>query len=153
IGHDWGAAVAWAIAQRHQEAVTKLAALQAPLPAAWRANLTFAQLLRSWYMFFFQLPRIPEWWASANDFARVAKMYRQTSVRPNAFTDDDIEAYKEALRQPGALRSSINYYRANVLPSLFRGGGETLRENRRIRTPTLFIYGEQDMAIIPSTVR
>ena len=154
VAHDWGAGVAWAIAQRHPEAVTKLAALQVPLPAAWRANMTFAQLRHSWYMFFFQLPRIPEWWASAHDFARVEKMYRQTSVRPHAFNDDDIEVYKAALRQPGALTGSLNYYRANVFRSLFRRGIETPREGRgRVRVPTLFIYGEQDVAVIPSTVR
>jgi pimeloyl-ACP methyl ester carboxylesterase len=154
IAHDWGAGVAWALAQRHPEAVTKLAALQVPMPAAWRENLTFAQLRRSWYMFFFQLPRLPEWWASANDFARMAKMYRQTAVRPDAFADEDIEAYKEAMRQPRALTSGINYYRANVLRSLFRGGIETPEEKSGpIRVPTLFIYGEQDMAIIPQTVR
>jgi len=154
VAHDWGAAVAWAVAQRHPEVISKLAALQVPLPAAWRANMTFAQLRRSWYMFFFQLPRIPEWWAGAHDFARVEKMYRKSSVRPDAFSDDDIEAYKQALRQPGALTSSINYYRANVFRSLRRGGGETPKDSPGcIRVPTLFIYGEQDVAVIPSTVR
>jgi pimeloyl-ACP methyl ester carboxylesterase len=155
VAHDWGAGVAWALAQRHPESVSRLVAMQVPPPAAWRANFTLGQLRRSWYMFFFQLPRLPEWWASANDFARVEKMYRETSVRPDSFTDADIAAYKEALRQPKALSSSLNYYRANVLKSLFRGGGvETPSEgNGRVRVPTLFIYGEQDVAIIPETVR
>lgn len=154
VGHDWGAAVAWAIARRHPEAVSKLVAMQVPPPAAWRANFTLRQLRRSWYMFFFQLPRVPEWWASANDFARVEKMYRETSVRPGAFTDSDIAVYKEALRQPGALTSSLNYYRANVLKSLFRGGVETPNQrDGRVSVPTLFIYGEKDVAIIPETVR
>jgi pimeloyl-ACP methyl ester carboxylesterase len=115
--------------------------------------MTFAQLRRSWYMFYFQLPRVPEWWASARDFRRVAEMYRKTSVRPNAFTDEDIEAYKAALKQPGALTASLNYYRANVLRSLKRRGVETPDEARRVKSPTLFIYGEQDMAVIPSTVK
>jgi pimeloyl-ACP methyl ester carboxylesterase len=155
VAHDWGAGVAWALAQRHPEVVSKLVVMQVPPPAAWRANFTFRQLQRSWYMFFFQLPRLPEWWATANDFARVDKMYRETSVRPDAFTDSDIAAYKDALRQPGALRSSLNYYRANVLKSLFRGGGVETPSERdgRVRVPTLFIYGEQDVAIIPETVR
>src|SRR5881394_2322334 len=96
VAHDWGAGVAWAVAQRHPEKVTKLAALLVPLPAAWSKNLTFAQLRRSWYMFFFQLPWLPEWWARANKFARLEKMYRTTAVRPGAFTDEDIKAYKEA---------------------------------------------------------
>lgn len=154
VAHDWGAGVAWAIAQKHPEVVERLAALQVPLPAAWRENMTFAQLRRSWYMFFFQLPRVPEWWASANDFARVDEMYRTTAVRPGAFSDEDIKAYKEAMRQPGALTSALNYYRANVFRSLFRGGVETpSQSDGRIRVPTLFIYGEQDMAVIPSTVK
>jgi pimeloyl-ACP methyl ester carboxylesterase len=154
VGHDWGAAVAWAVAQRHPEVVSKLAALQVPPPAAWRANFTLRQLRRSWYMFFFQLPRLPEWWACANDFARVERMYKETSVRPETFAEGDIAAYKEALRQPGALTSAINYYRANVFRSLMRSGGkEKGKGHGRIRVPTLFIYGEYDFAIIPDTVR
>jgi len=154
IAHDWGAGVAWAVAQRHPEAVERLAALQVPLPAAWRENMTFAQFRRSWYMFFFQLPWLPEWWASANDFARVDEMYRKTSVRPGAFSDEDLEAYKQAMRQPRALTSALNYYRANVLRSLFRSGVETPNESDGgVRVPTLFIYGEQDMAVIPSTIK
>src|SRR5437016_1117917 len=56
VGHDWGAAVAWAVAQRHPDLVSKLAALQVPPPIAWKENYTLRQFLRSWYMFFFQLP-------------------------------------------------------------------------------------------------
>jgi epoxide hydrolase 4 len=154
VAHDWGAGVAWALAQRHPEVVSKLVAMQVPPPAAWRANFTFRQLRHSWYMFFFQLPRLPEWWASANDFARVEKMYKETSFSPSAFTDEDISVYREALRQPGALTCSLNYYRANVFRSLFRGGVETRDDrNGRIRVPTLFVYGERDVAIIPDTVR
>jgi pimeloyl-ACP methyl ester carboxylesterase len=154
VGHDWGAAVAWAVAQRHQEVVSKLVAMQVPPPAAWRANFTLRQLRHSWYMFFFQLPRVPEWWAGSNDFARVDKMYRETTVRPDAFSESDIAVYKEALRQPGALTSSINYYRANVFRSLLRGGAETPNQaSGRIRAPTLFIYGEHDVAVLPETVR
>jgi len=154
VAHDWGAGVAWALAYRHPDTVAKLVAMQVPPPAAWRANFTLRQLRHSWYMFFFQLPRLPEWWASANDFARVEKMYRETIFRPGAFTAEDIAVYKEALRQPGALTGGINYYRANVFKSLFRGGVETPRDaDGRIRVPTLFIYGEHDMAIIPDTVR
>jgi len=154
VAHDWGASIAWALAQRHPELVSKLVAMQVPPPAAWQTNFTFRQLRHSWYMFFFQLPRLPEWWASANDFARVEKMYKETSVRSDAFTDEDIAVYKEALRQPGALTGGLNYYRANVFKSLFRGGVETPKEtDGRIRVPTLFIYGEQDVAVLPETVR
>jgi len=154
VAHDWGAGVAWALAQRHPELVSKLVAMQVPPPAAWRSNFTLRQLRHSWYMFFFQLPRLPEAWARANDFARLARMYRETTVSSDVFTDEDIEVYKEALRQPGALTAGINYYRANVFKSLFRGGVESPKENDgRIRVPTLFIYGERDHAVLPETVR
>src|SRR5882672_11288747 len=49
VGHDWGAAVAWVVAQKHPERVSKLAVLQVPIAAAWRANLTLKQFLLSWY--------------------------------------------------------------------------------------------------------
>ncbi len=153
VAHDWGAAVAWALAQRRPDVVSKLVTMQVPPPAAWRANFTLRQLRHSWYMFFFQLPRLPEWWARANDFARVEKMYKETSIRRGAFTNEDIAVYKEALRQPGALTSSINYYRANVFRSLQRGRVETFKTKGGIRVPTLFIYGEHDVAILPETVR
>jgi len=153
VAHDWGAGVAWALAQRHPELISRLVAMQVPPPAAWRTNFTLRQLRHSWYMFFFQLPRLPESWARKNDFACLEKMYQETTVRKGVFTDEDIEVYKSALRQPGALTAGINYYRANVFKSLFRGGVETPQDDGRIRVPTLFIYGERDHAILPETVR
>src|SRR2546430_9695240 len=149
---DWVPELVGTLGKGLQNWFQKLVAMQVPPPAAWQANFTLRQLRHSWYMFFFQLPRLPEAWASANDFAKLAKMYRETSVRSDAFTDEDIEVYKEALRQPGALTGGLNYYRANVFRSLFRGGVET-PDDGRIRVPTLFIYGEQDQAILPETVR
>jgi pimeloyl-ACP methyl ester carboxylesterase len=154
IGHDWGAAVAWAVAQRHPEYVWKLAALQVPPTAAWRANMTLRQALRSWYMLFFQLPRMPEWLMSAKDFAFVERIFKKTVARPDTFTDTDIAVYKKALREPGALTAAVNYYRANVF-SMFTKRKRNHEEisDGRIRVPVLFIYGEQDHAIVPETVR
>lgn len=152
VAHDWGAGLAWSLAQRHPEAVKKLVALQVPPTKAWQENFTVRQFLNSWYMFFFQLPRIPEWWASANDFARVKKMFRETSFRPGAFSDDDLVQYINALRQPRALTSALNYYRANVFRSLF-GRKKPVGGDGKVKVPTLFIYGELDQAVRPSTVR
>ncbi len=154
VGHDWGAAVAWAVAQRHPEYVWKLAALQVPPMAAWRANMSLRQALRSWYMLFFQLPRVPEWLMSANDYAFVERAFKKTVARPGTFTDTDIAVYKKALREPGALTAAINYYRANVFSMLKKRKREREElSDGRIRVPTLFIYGEQDHAIAPETVR
>jgi pimeloyl-ACP methyl ester carboxylesterase len=153
VGHDWGAAVAWAVARHYPDYVWKLAALQVPPPAVWAKNLSLRQLLRSWYMFFFQLPSLPEWLIRRDDFARLGRMLRSTS-RPGTFSDEDIAVLKSAMREPGALTASINYYRANLgafLKGRFRRDEFTKQE--RVRVPTLFIYGERDFAIIPETVQ
>jgi pimeloyl-ACP methyl ester carboxylesterase len=167
VAHDWGAAVAWAVAQKYPERVSKLAVLQVPPAAVWRANISLRQLLRSWYMFFFQLPRIPEWAIGRKDFVALNHTFKETVARKGAFSDADIELYREALRRPGAITAAVNYYRANVrriLSPQHAGGtpggdGESKTDQAtpgsdgRIRVPTLFIFGEQDFAILPATVR
>jgi pimeloyl-ACP methyl ester carboxylesterase len=154
VGHDWGAAVAWAVALRHPEYVWKLATMQVPPPAAWRKNMTWRQALRSWYMFFFQIPRLPEWQISRNDFAALERTFKRTTARPGVFSDADITVYKNALRERGALTGAVNYYRANVLPLLFSRRTEANESSEtRVHAPTLFIFGERDFAIIPETVR
>ena len=152
VGHDWGGAVAWAVAQYYPDYVWKLASLQTPPSAVWGRNLTLKQLLRSWYMFFFQIPSLPEWWMRRDDFARLGKMLRATS-RPGTFTDRDIEVLKAALREPGAVTGGMNYYRANLRAFFGHGFGERkIRKHERVRVPTLYIYGERDFAITPETV-
>lgn len=153
VGHDWGAAVAWATALKHPEYVTRLVALQVPPAAAWRANLTLKQALRSWYMLFFQIPLLPEWLISANDFAAVERSFKSAPGRKDAFTDTDIAVYKKALREPNALTGGLNYYRANFRSLFFhnRKESEDLSDDR-VRVPTLLIYGELDTFIVPETL-
>jgi pimeloyl-ACP methyl ester carboxylesterase len=166
VGHDWGAGVAWAVAQKYPQHVSRLAVLQVPPAAAWRANITLRQLLRSWYMFFFQLPRIPEWAISRKDFAALDRVFKESVARKGAFSDADIEVYKEALRRPGCASAAVNYYRANVGRLMSKRNSDNTPEHRssqmderriardgRVRVPTLFIFGEQDFAILPQTVR
>lgn len=149
VGHDWGASVAWAIAQTHPEAVWKLCAMQVPPISIWKQNQTFKQFLASWYMFLFQIPRLPEWLMSRNDYALLANGLQNGTFEKNVFTDTDIAEYKKAWSEPNALTSGINYYRANILKRLF--GKKSIEE--KIKVPTLFIYGEKDAAILPETVK
>ncbi|HZH31263.1 MAG TPA: alpha/beta hydrolase [Pyrinomonadaceae bacterium] len=158
VGHDWGAAVAWAAGAHHPERVRKLASLQVPPLPVWLANMTLKQALSSWYMLFFQLPSLPEWQISTNDFAALERMFKKTA-RPGTFTDTDLAVYKNALRQKSAhtnttaLTAALNYYRANVFSNLSLSPTAAKPEDARIRVPTLFIYGERDFAIVPETVR
>ena len=155
VGHDWGAGVAWAVAMKHPERVSRLVILQVPIAAVWRANMSLRQLLRSWYMFFFQIPRLPEWLISRQDYKAIEQTFTEKVIRKNSFTTDDIERYKEAARQPGALTGAVNYYRANVLDRLLpeKPKSKPSPNQGRVRVPTLFIFAEQDFAIIPATVR
>lgn len=155
VGHDWGAGVSWAVAQKHPDRVSKLIVMQVPPAAVWRKNMSLRQLLRSWYMFFFQLPRLPEWMISRNQFAGLARVFKEKVSRRDTFSDADIAAYREALRKPGAVTAAVNYYRANVF-RVMRGGQRSRTVSKLdnlIRVPTLFIFGEQDSAILPETVK
>jgi len=148
VGHDWGAGTAWGAARFHPEAVEKVAALQVPPPDIWRKNLSLRQLLASWYMFFFQLPWLPEWLLTAKDFEGLAKGIQNSTAVPGVITDEDIEEYKVAWGRRSTVRSGINVYRANIMKRIF--GRRT--EMPKIKVPALFIYGEQDNAILSSSV-
>ena len=61
VGYDIGAAVAWASAAEMPERLASLVTMSVPHPAAFlKALATSRQAFASWYMDFFQLPRIPE---------------------------------------------------------------------------------------------
>jgi epoxide hydrolase 4 len=140
VGHDWGAIAAWIAAMRHPERVEKLAILNVPHPArSLDGLLSPMQLLRSSYVFFFQIPRLPEEVIRAGDFALLRSVLRSDPVQPEALTAEDIERYIEAIAQPGVLTASLNYYRA-----LLRNPREMRALLQRVEAPVLVIWGEKD---------
>lgn len=152
VGHDWGGVIAWQVAIDRPEAVDRLVVLNAPHLSAYERELrsSFSQIRRSSYAFFFQLPWLPEWSLRRDDFAAVAKIFREQPVRPDAFTEEEIERYKRAFARPGALTAAINYYRA-----LFRRMARlTLTQggvgDQRVDVPTLLLWGLRDQALSPS---
>jgi pimeloyl-ACP methyl ester carboxylesterase len=146
VGHDWGGVVAWATAQAHPEAVEHLAVLNAPHPALFARELRRVswQLLRSWYIFFFQLPRIPERVFLRHDAARIARLMRDTAIGDGAFSESDFLEYRRAFSLPGAATASVNYYRAAFRDAL---AGRSPDPRRSISAPTLVIWGEKDIAL------
>ncbi len=145
VGHDWGGAVAWAFALKHPDRTRALVVMNCPHPAVFRRHLRSnpRQLLRSWYIFFFRIPWVPEWLIGAFRRTFIRRTFRGLAVDKAAFSDDCLRRYEKALAQPGALRSAIHYYRAALAPLLRRGD----EEPRRIECPTLVIWGEQDVAL------
>ena len=140
VGHDWGAIVAWITAMRHPGRVGRLAILNVPHPARFPdVLLSPEQLLRSSYVLFFQLPSLPEEVIRAGDFALLRSALRRDPVRAGAFTAEDIERYVGAMKRPGALTATLNYYRA-----LLRNPKETRALLKRVETPVLVIWGERD---------
>ena len=138
VGHDWGSGIAWSFAMQHPEHLQRLAILNGPHPQRLLSGLRKpSQLLKSWYMFFFQLPLLPELVMRRNGFAMLLSGMRNDPTRPGAYSEDDIARYREALARPGALTAFINYYRGmrKVRP---RMSWET------IRADTLIIWGERD---------
>ena len=136
VGHDWGAAVAWSVAQLHPLVVSRLAILNVPHPLAMMRGLRRpAQLKKSWYMFFFQLPKIPERAIARDDFAYIRRMFGV-----DGFTNDEIQPYVEALKTPGALTAALNYYRA-AMRRVFTG---RVPKTVVIECPVLVIWGDKD---------
>jgi pimeloyl-ACP methyl ester carboxylesterase len=138
-GHDWGAAVAYMTAMRHPQLLHKLAILNVPHPERMLSGFrTLRQLRKSWYMFFFQIPGLPE-----RGFARDGFSFGKRSLRadsPQAFSDADLECYAESWAQPGALTGMINYYRA----ALRQSPRAALAQLVPIQTPTMVIWGMRD---------
>jgi pimeloyl-ACP methyl ester carboxylesterase len=142
VGHDWGGAIAWHSALRHPQMVECLAVLNAPHPAAFVRKLkrSPSQLRKAWYMFFFQVPWLPEKLLSARRYAAATRVLTRDAQRRGTLSDEDLVCYRRALAQPGALTAMVNYYRAAFHPRSF----DKRRLASQIEAPTLLIWGERD---------
>ncbi len=143
VGHDWGGALAWQFAIRYPQMTARLIGLNAPPPWTFARELrTFKQLRKSWYIFFFQLPWLPEYILGRNHAKAISQAIYTTALQKAAFPPDVLERYRDAMSKPGALTASLNYYRNIFRRPASKGGGNTM-----VSAPTLLIWGEQDTAL------
>lgn len=135
VGHDWGAAVAWALAADRPDLVATLTSVSVPHPGAFaRAMVSSAQALRSYYMLLFQLPHLPERFADSRP-ARVAAALRRTGM-----DEAMIEDVRRDLVDTGALTGGLNWYRAMALS---RPGALTAP----VTVPTTHVWSDGDVAL------
>jgi pimeloyl-ACP methyl ester carboxylesterase len=144
VGHDWGGAIAWTLVLEHPEVVERLVVINAPHPRAISRALRrdIRQILRSWYVFAFQLPWLPE-----RELLRpgaISAGLRRSAPGSHVFSEADLAEYERAFAQPGVATAALNYYRAALRDEL---GGRASSEDRKIATPTLLIWGEDDTAL------
>jgi pimeloyl-ACP methyl ester carboxylesterase len=133
VGHDWGAALAWAMAAFVPDRVDHLVALSVGHPSAFR-DVGFAQRQKSWYMLLFQFEGIAEQWLSADDFANMRAWARHP----------DMDRVAADLARPGALTAALNWYRANLHP---RTWIEPPLVFPQIQAPTMGVWSTGDFAL------
>ncbi|SIR83381.1 alpha/beta fold hydrolase [Natronorubrum thiooxidans] len=141
VGHDWGGMVAWELALRYPSVVDRLGIVNAPHPGVYRHHLRSNpdQLRRSWYVFVFQLPWIPELACRRDDFSLLERALRETAA-PETFAESERKHYRAAWDRDGALTGMIHWYRAAArypqpLPS------------EQVDAPTMIVWGENDTAL------
>jgi epoxide hydrolase 4 len=142
VGHDWGAIVAWALALQYPERLDRLVILNVPHPGISKSVIKSVpkQILKSWYIAFFQLPFLPEFLLSAQNYAAMARALTQSS-RPGTFRLTDLQKYREAWSRENAVTSMLNWYRALVrMPPAGLTGV-------RVQVPVRMLWGVHDVAL------
>lgn len=145
IGHDWGGAIAWSLAISNPEVVQTLGICNIPHPANFFKGLrTFTQLKRSWYIFFFQIPLLPEKLLARNNYQGFARL--MSRIKPN--TDEDVKFYVNSWKKYG-LSGGINWYRA-MARNIVKGNTSFTRKlnsSMQVVARTTMIWGEKDFAL------
>lgn len=140
VGHDWGGAIAWEVGQRHGDRLHTLTVINCPpVQILIKQMRRLAQLRRSWYILFFQLPYLPERMLTHDPEAICARLFKANAHNTEPFTPAMLEPYVRQLRDRGV--AGINYYRAAArrLP----------RRLTPIEVPTRLIWGLRDPALGP----
>jgi len=147
VGHDWGAVIAYVASASAPERFHSLTALGIPHPARFTTLGTRrlpTQLLKSWYMMFFQLPALPEWAIRRADWALVQRLWKSWSPGFE-LPASHWSALCETFAAPGVDRAMLAYYRQNVSPAILLGlASSPVNSLRKVPVRTLAITGAED---------
>lgn len=143
VAHDWGAVIAWNFAILKLRPLAKLVIMNVPHPMVGMREIRhWRQFRRSWYIFFFQLPRLPERLMLRDGAAGIKGAFLNMAVDKGRFPKEVLQTYADAALCPGAITAMINYYRA-----LLRHRDSVDLGDGRVEVPTLMIWGEEDTAL------
>lgn len=119
------------------DTLEKYIMIGAPPPEVWKQSIfgSVTQFFMSWYVFFFQMPYLPEFCLRTYDMKGL-KVMKQAS-------EEELEAYKYTFGKEGAYTGPINYYRA-IIPHLMFS--EPLKRPTKF-VPGLYMLGETDKYI------
>ena len=144
IGHDWGGFIAWEFAIINRLPLERLIVCNCPHPRSFFDAFGWSQLRKSWYMFFFQIPWIPEYFSGLKKSHAIGKIFEKTNRNSGAFPPEVVAVYRRHASQPGALKAMINFYRGWRYGYLERERKWRNGLFEPITTPTLMIWGEED---------
>lgn len=109
VGHDWGAIAAYPAASAAPDRWRRVVTMAVPPGPAMGGLLTYDQLKRSFYMWFFQLP-LADFIVPGNDFDFIARLWQDWS--PGHDGTEDVDHVRDALRDPANLGAALGYYRS-----------------------------------------
>jgi len=134
VGHDWGAAVAWAVAAGHPDRLRTLTVASVPHPTAFAQAIRTDedQMQRSAYIQVFRQAGSAERRLLADDGNPLRMMFDRRVPRGR------VEDYVARLSEPGALTAALNWYRANKLSTM---------DVDPVEVPTLYVWGTEDVAV------
>lgn len=150
VGHDWGGAVAWHLASGRAEFCEQLVVMNCPHPVIMQQallgkRLSFAQLKRSWYFFFFMLPFVPEWLLTKDDAKNTRKTIASASINRAHFSEGELRPFRDAIQRPGAASAMVGWYREAVFDGLKRVLSP--KKYQDITADTLLVWGMKDPAL------
>jgi pimeloyl-ACP methyl ester carboxylesterase len=149
IGHDWGGVVAWNFAMRELRELSALAVMNMPHPACFERELrgSWRQMLKSWYVAFFQLPWLPEFLLRRNHAGAIRSAFADSLLDKTRIPENILDEYCGNALMPDALTAMINYYRA-----IRRTPRQALIPNDgMVRARTLLLWGEGDRFLDKAT--
>jgi len=159
VAHDWGGAVAWTFAMFYPHYLDRLVIINAPHPATFERELREnpEQRKASNYMLLFRSPGA-EAKLSADDYSWLINMAFGKIIKRGVLKDEDIQGYKKAWSQPGALTGGLNYYRAASVEALEDPEAAIKKSAMagalpKITLPVLVIWGEKDTALLSGCIR